>query len=198
MASPWDGFSSRLWSDFDSGYSMGRERKKTKDAETRRVQDLDRASARRAEDLHLAERREMAADEERGFNRRKALGFEGSEDPAEVAFRERMAARQAVEDRHKNALAAYMEERYRGGPRAQAEQAVGEKLKALNAGIDDINTRGEEQGRRWYLPGFMEREELDKADIDLREQMRTRRAGLLGLSQAAPKGGGSWRDYVKR
>lgn len=176
MASPWDGFARTILGEFESGYAMGRERKN-------RREDRDRQSAYRAEDQMLAERRQMAADEERQYGRRKDVGFEGSADPAESAFRERMKRKEDLAARETEADIAYKGRmpQDRLDPAARGEQAVGAKITALGAGIADIDERGREAGSRWYLPSFMEKEELSADDARLREQLKARRLGLLGV-----------------
>lgn len=151
-----------------------------------RREDLDRSSATRAEDQHLAERREMKADEQQDYTRRKDLGFEGSGDPAEAAFRARMKKKEDLAARTAEADIAYKNRmpQDRPDPAARGEQAVGEKIKAIGLGIADIDER-EEENKKWYLPAFFE-DKLSKEDTDLREQLKARRLGILGVGGGQP------------
>lgn len=177
MATPWDNFAQTILGEFDSGYAMGRERKN-------RREDRDRQSAYRAEDQMLAERRQMAADEERQYGRRKDVGFEGSTDPAESAFRERMKRKEDLARRQTEADIAYKNRmpQDRPDPAARGEQAIGAKISALGAGIADIDER-ENANKKWYLPAFME-DKLPADDVKLREQLKSRRLGLLGVGES--------------
>lgn len=148
--------------------------------------------------LAAERQKKMDADsaEERGFQRRKALGFESPESQAEAMFRDRMLKKEAEDNltdaakrRLMGAQAGYYEDRYPGGPAGRGETGVAAQLKAIGEGISSIDE--EEPGAFRQFFGA----KLPKEDQDLRESLRRRRNQLLKLEAGAAPAKKSWQKY---
>ena len=152
MQSGWEGAADGALRAFGLGYEI---------TDNRRREEIDRVRQAKIDALAAADK-----------------GGYGGDDPVLKSLSDRMAKTQSGRARHEAAMADWLEERYRGGPKEQAEQAVAAKLKALNEGISSIDSeeRSPLNPMRWFFGSG-----LSPADAAMREKMRGRRTQLLGI-----------------
>ena len=151
----WD-FGGAFGRGFGQGFETGKHRlalARQERADALAAQERDRKSAERAEDVGFKERDQMRSDQEMAL--RERLG------KAEIEYKGRMP-----HDRPGS---------------AGSETAVGAKIKALGDEIGSITTRAEGAGSKWYLPKSWEKEKISDEDARLREQLKSRYRGLLGV-----------------
>lgn len=77
--------------------------------------------------------------------------------------------------------------------REATDTAVGAKVSALTKVIEGIRTQGSEQGKRWYLPWFMEKDEYTPDQLQTLEGAQSRLKGMLGIQP--PSSGASTFDW---
>ena len=160
----WEGFAGRLADLAATGYEIGRKKKE------------------RAEDVEREEKGHQAAGERYGSERqREEERYREERSAREIA--DNRAEQQRVFDRALAERRIRLEERRAAARPPGQEQAIAAKIGAIGAAEEDIAAQGREQGRRWYKPWFMEKEELTPEQKSMSGRLAARRLELLGMSK---------------
>lgn len=187
MSSPWDGAAWRTLDQFDSGFAMGRAKKRDQIGDARYAEDDAEQDDERAYRRRMSDKAAATADEERAYGRRKDLGFQD-----EASFREQMRQKRDLERRAAEADIAYKGRMPadRGGA-----STLSAELQGLRYGIGDIDAQEaaiveadeiDPAKRSIWKPWFLEeRKKLPPEESQMRDDMRKRRLDLLRVGPGA-------------